>query len=93
MNTPEEKQNENKDKEKPFHIVVNGQGKTWPKEQIGFFEVISLDPDLPKPGPNIEYTITYKNAVAPKHSGTMSQGDIVTIKNGTIFNARYTDKS
>lgn len=93
MNTQTEQKNDNKDKDRPYHIVVNGQGKTWPKEQIGFLDVISLDPELPKPSETIEYTITYKHAVAPRPSGTMSQGDIVTIKNGTNFNATYTDKS
>ena len=84
---------EKEEHDKKYEIIVNGQKHIWEKKHITFDEVISLDKELPKPGPTIEFTVTYKNAVAPKHSGTMSKGDIVTVKDGTIFNARYTDKS
>lgn len=93
MNTSEEQKNENKDKERPFHIVVNGQAKTWNKEEITFDEVIILAFGKIDPNPNIEYTVTYKNAAGDKLKGTMVKGDIVKIKNGTIFNATATDKS
>ena len=92
MSTPEEKKKDDDKKDKPFHIVVNGQAKTWNKEKITFDEVVILAFGSIDPNPNIVYTVTFKNG-ADRPRGTMVKGDILKIKNGTVFNATATDKS
>ena len=91
--TEDKKKQENQEKEKPFHIVVNGQAKTWDKVKINFDEVIILAFGSISSNPNIVYTVTYKNAASEPHKGSMVKGDIIKVKNGTIFNATATDKS
>ena len=84
---------EKEEHEKIFTIIVNGQEKKWKKKEITFDEVIILAFGSISPNPDIVYTVTYKNAASEPHKGTMVKGDIVKVKDGTIFNATSTDKS
>jgi hypothetical protein len=80
---------------KHYDIVVNGQKKEIKTDQINFNEVVELAGDLPPGDPNAiqMYDVTYRKAVAPRPEGTMTEGDVVTVKDGTIFNVIPTTKS
>ena len=93
MNNQEEQKNDKTEKDRPFHIVVNGQAKEWSNVKISFDDVIKLAFGSIPPNPNIVYTVTFKNASSEPPKGTMVKGDGVKVKNGTIFNATATDKS
>ena len=78
--------------EHPYHIVVNGRAAEVTSNVLTFDQLVKIAYPTP-PGPNVLYTISYKNAVAPKRDGTLVEGQSVEIKNGTIFSVTHTDKS
>ena len=83
-------------------IVVNARQKIvsvnelTPDGEINFGQVITLASDTPgwlSPGPNIVYTVSYRNAISRPPDGDLLEGRGVKIQDGTIFNATATDKS
>lgn len=76
-----------------IRIVVNGRPKVVAVPVLAWREVVLLAFDPIPTGPNITITVTYRNAVAPTHSGTLTEGQTVTVHNGTVFNVTITDKS
>jgi hypothetical protein len=74
-------------------VIVNGRPKKVETEVLTFEEVLHLAFDDPQSGPNVIFTITYRNAKSPKHEGSLLDGQTVEIKDGTIFNVTRTDKS
>jgi hypothetical protein len=79
-------------KPRTYLIFVNGRERRVDKRVLTFDDVVALDPNPPPPGPDVEYTITFFNAVKPP-KGTLIQGDEVVIKDGTRFNVRGTNRS
>lgn len=79
--------------EKKFDIIINGQKKEVPTKLLSYENVVTLafDNNPPK-GPNVVITVAYSRAEHDK-SGTMLFGDMVEIKNGTIFHVKATDRS
>jgi hypothetical protein len=77
--------------DKDFHIVVNGQPKTLEDDDVTYDGAIVLAWGSIEP--NYRYTVTYRNAAAPKRDGIMRPGDTVEVKNGTIFDVHRTYKS
>lgn len=76
-----------------FKIVVNGREKVVTKNRLSFDEVVILAFTTPPNGPNIMFTITYRNGPRQNPEGTLSEGGKVKIKDGMIFNVTATDKS
>ena len=86
-----------KDREHPddkgFSIVVNGREKTIKDEELTFDRVVGLAFDDPPTGEFICFTITYRHAGGRKPEGTLVEGEVVKVRNGTILNVAVTDKS
>lgn len=79
--------------EKLITIIVNGEQKEVDKkEELSFDEVVALAFD-PVPGPNFEFSVTYRRGAGTKPEGALSAGDSVKVKDGMIFNVTATDKS
>ncbi len=74
-------------------IIVNGRKKVVDGRTITYRQLIALAFDPVPTGPNIEFTVTYRNGPPENPKGTMVQGDSVHITNGMVFNVTYTDKS
>ena len=99
----EERQNQTMvEKKDTITIVVNARQKVVsvkelpPDGEISFDQVIELASDTPgwlKPGPNIEYTVSYREAIARPPDNDLLEGQTVKIQDGTIFIATSTDKS
>ena len=79
--------------EKGFSIIVNGREKTVEDEELTFGAVVALAFNDPPTGEFICFTITYRRAGGRKPEGTLTEGESVKVKNGTIFNVTVTDKS
>lgn len=79
--------------DKPITIIVNAQEKTVTKKELTFSEVVVLA--FPSPaGETTVYTVTYRRGGNEhKPEGTLSEGESVKIKDGTIFNVTATNKS
>lgn len=78
---------------KEITIIVNARRKTVTKKHLTFDEVVALAFDPVPTGPNIMFTITYRNGPRPNPEGTMLEGAVVKIQDGMIFNVTATDKS
>ena len=86
---------ENKDKkeEKTVTIIVEGTPHEWPKGEITYAEVVTLEfPDYPQ-HPEITYSVTYKKGPGNKPEGILSPSGSVKVKEGMIFNVSQTGQS
>lgn len=74
-------------------IIVNAREKVWTEREISFDQVVKLAFPTPPPGANIVYTVTYRRGQGRKPEGTLTEGELVKVKDGMIFNVTATDKS
>ena len=81
-----------KDK-KDVTIIVEGTPHPWPKSDISYAEVVTLEvPDYAQ-HPEITYSVTYKRGQGNKPEGTLVPGASVKVKEGMIFNVSETGQS
>lgn len=78
---------------KTVTIVVEGTEHEWPKGDISYAEVVTLEvPDYAQ-HPEITYSVRYKRGHGNKPEGTLSPGASVKVKEGMIFNVSETGQS
>lgn len=81
------------DKKKTVTIFVEGTEHEWPKDEISYAEVVTLEvPDYAQ-HPEITYSVTYKRGHGNKPEGTLAPGASVKVKDGMIFNVSETGQS
>ncbi len=76
-----------------FDIIVNTRKKDVTKPKLSFDEAVRLAYDPVPSGPNILFTITYRHGPRQNPDGEMLEGQSVWLKNGMVFNVKYTDRS
>jgi len=87
MNDIEDKQ------KKTVTIIVEGTPHGWPKTEISYVEVVTLEvPDYPQ-HPEIFYSVTYRRGQGNKPEGILVPGAAVKVKEGMIFNVSETGQS
>ena len=80
-------------------IVVNGREKVIPSSELSsdgelsFEQVVRLAFDPPPSGPDIVFTVSYRNGAGRPQDGRLNAGKSVKIQDGTIFNVSFTDRS
>lgn len=72
-------------------IYVNGRKEKISKRLLTFDELVSLS-KLPS-GPNVLFTITYRNGPENHPEGSLTIGATIRIKRGMIFNVYSTTRS
>lgn len=78
---------------KTITIVVEGTPHEWPKDEITYVEVVTLEvPDYAQ-HPEITYSVKYKNGHGNKPEGILSPGASVKAKEGMIFSVSETGQS
>jgi hypothetical protein len=78
---------------KTVTIVVEGTEHEWPKNDISYAEVVTLEvPDYAQ-HPEITYSVRYKRGQGNKPEGTLAPGASVKVKEGMIFNVSETGQS
>ena len=78
---------------KTIAIIVEGTEHEWPKGEITYAEVVTLEvPDYAQ-HPEITYSVRYKRGQGNKPEGTLAPGASVTVKEGMIFNVSETGQS
>ena len=78
---------------KTVTIVVEGTAHEWPKDEITYAEVVTLEvPDYAQ-HPEITYSVTYRRGHGNKPEGILSPGGSVKVKEGMIFNVSETGQS
>ncbi len=84
---------QSKNEKKTVTIIVEATPHEWPKDQITYAEVVTLEfPDYPQ-HPDITYSVKYKNGHGSKPEGILSPGGSVKVKEGMIFNVSPTGQS
>ena len=74
-------------------IIVNGQKKILTRNEVSFDELVKMAfPDLDE-RKNIYFVVTYEGGTREDPEGTLGKGDLVEIKEGTVFNVTPTDNS
>jgi hypothetical protein len=74
-------------------IIVEGSPHEWPKDEITYTEVVTLEvPDYPQ-HPEITYSVTYKRGQGNKPEGILVPGASVKVKEGMVFNVSETGQS
>ena len=74
-------------------IVVEGTEHQWPKDDISYAEVVTLEvPNYPE-HPEITYAVKYTRGYGNKPEGILAPGGSVKVKDGMIFNVSETGQS
>lgn len=76
-----------------YTIIVNGQEDKEAKKTLTFVEVLNLAFPIPRPIPDTDYSITFKNAASSPRNGQLNPGGSVEVRNGTMFDVTPTNKS
>ena len=79
--------------EREFKIFVNTRPKETTKRELSFDDVVRLAFENPPSGPNVKFTIVYRNGPKRNPQGNLTDGKSVFVKNGMIFDVTPTDKS
>ena len=79
--------------DKTFLITVNGRPKQVEGDELTFDELVDLAFDDPARGPQIVFTITFRDAGGRIQEGELDEGQRLKIRNGTIINVTRTDQS
>jgi len=81
------------DAKKLITIVVEGTPHEWPKEEITYAEVVTLEvPDYAL-HPEITYSVSYKRGQGNKPEGILAPGASVKVKEGMVFYVSETGQS
>lgn len=83
----------NEKSKKTVTIIVEGTEHEWPKAEISYAEVVTLEvPDYAQ-HPEITYSVRYKRGQGAKPEGTLAPGASVKVKEGMVFNVSETGQS
>ncbi|EJZ17872.1 multiubiquitin domain-containing protein (plasmid) [Rhizobium sp. Pop5] len=83
----------NEQPNKTVTIVVEGTEHDWPKGDISYAEVVTLEvPDYAQ-HPEVTYSVRYKRGQGNKPEGTLAPGASVKVKEGMIFSVSETGQS
>ena len=79
--------------DKTFSITVNGRQRQVEQEELSFDELVDLAFNDPARGPQIVFTITFREAGGRIPDGELDEGQRLKVQNGTIVNVTRTDQS
>ncbi len=79
--------------DKTFLITINGRQKKVERDELSFDELVDLAFDDPARGPQIVFTITFREAGGRIPEGELDEGQRLKVRNGTIINVTRTDQS
>ena len=81
--------------DKTFSIIINGRPTPVPRErdELSFDELVDLAFEDPARGPQIVFTITFREAGGRIQEGELDEGQRLKLRDGTIINVTRTDQS
>ena len=83
----------NTEKTKTVTIVVEETAHQWPKGEISYVEVVTLEVPTYAQHPEITYSVRYKRGHGNKPEGILAPGASVKVKEGMIFSVSETGQS
>ena len=81
------------EEKKSVTIIVEGTPHEWPKGEITYAEVVTLEVPNYAQHPEITYSVKYKNGHGNKPEGVLVPGASVKVKEGMIFGVSETGQS
>jgi hypothetical protein len=78
---------------KSVTIVVEGTEHQWPKGEISYAEVVTLEVPNYAEHPEITYAVKYKRGHGDKPEGILAPGATVKVKEGMVFSVSETGQS
>lgn len=78
---------------KTVTIIVEATAHEWPKEEITYVDVVTLEVPNYQQHPEITYSVKYKNGHGNKPEGILVPGASVKVKEGMVFNVSETGQS
>lgn len=78
---------------KTVTIVVEGKPHEWPKDEISFAEVVTLEVPNYSQHPEITYSVKYKRGLGERPEGVLVPGASVKVKEGMVFSVSETGQS
>ena len=78
---------------KMFLITVNGRQRQVERDELSFDELVDIAFDDPAKGPEIVFTITFREAGGRIPEGELDEGQRLKVRDGTIINVARTDQS
>lgn len=81
------------EEKKTVTIIVEGTPHEWPKGEITYAEVVTLEVPNYAQHPEITYSVKYKNGHGNKPEGILSPGASVKVKEGMVFSVSETGQS
>lgn len=78
---------------KTVTIIVEGTPHEWPKDEITYAEVVTLEVPNYAQHPEITYSVKYKRGHGNKPEGILSPGGSVKVKEDMIFSVSETGQS
>ena len=78
---------------KMFLITVNGRQRQVERDELSFDELVDIAFDDPARGPQIVFTITFREAGGRIPEGELDEGQRLKVRDGTIINVGRTDQS
>lgn len=80
-------------KQKLTTIIVEGTPHEWPKTEISYDEVVTLEVPNFSQHPEITYSVKYVRGHGNKPEGILSPGSSVKVKEGMVFSVSETSQS
>jgi hypothetical protein len=74
-------------------IVVEGTPHEWPKSEITYAEVVTLEVPVYSEQSGITYSVKYKRGHGNKPEGILAPGASVKVKEGIVFSVSETGQS
>lgn len=74
-------------------IIVNGRRRQVATEELTFDELVDLAFDDPARGPQILFTITFRNAAHRFEAGELDPGQTLRVQDDTEVDVTRTDQS
>lgn len=93
MSKSEENRSETPGQSTEVEIIVEGTSHKWPKGEITYAEVVTLEVPAYPEHPEIIYSVKYKRGQGNKPEGVLAPGGTVKVKEGMIFNVSETGQS
>ncbi len=78
---------------KTVTIIVAGTPHEWPKVEITYAEVVTLEVPNYSQHTEITYSVKYKNGHGNKPEGILAPGASVKVKEGMVFSVSETGQS
>ena len=79
--------------DKTFAITVNGRQRQVEHDEVSFDNLVDLAFNDPARGPQIVFTITFREAGGRIPEGELDEGQRLKVRDGTIVNVTRTDQS